>query len=208
MLCSAVFDAEGPEETPGTPALNEVAFLVGGEGVERIELAEPWQAITEIGFRPVLVSTRPGVVRGFDHLDPVEDFVVDRVVDHVDAMDFAALVIPGGVINCDQLRTSRSAVAFVRRFFEVGKPVAAICHAPWTLAEAAALTGRRLTGWPSLKTDVTNAGGEWVDEPVVVCRRGSNTLITSRGPDDLLLFCGALARELKRAGTDTDLRVS
>lgn len=182
-----------------TTTRTDVAFLVAAEGIERRELAEPWQAVTELGFRPVLVATTPGAVRTFEHLDPLDDFVVDQVVDRVDALDFAALVLPGGVVNVDQLRTSSAAVSFTRRFFELGSPVAAVGHAPWILVEAEVLTGRRLTSRPSLRTDVTNAGGEWTTEPVTVCRHGSNTLITGRGRGDLLPFCGELASELREA---------
>lgn len=184
-----------------TTTRDKVAFLVAGEGIEQVELTEPWQAIRETGLRPTLVATTPGPVQAFEHLDPAEEFLVDQLVDDVDAADFAALVIPGGVANSDQLRTHQSAVDFAREFFELGSPVAAICHAPWTLVEADVLPGRMLTSWPSLKTDIVNAGGQWSDEPVVVCRHGSNTLITSRGPDDLPQFCSALTDELAEAGS-------
>jgi len=179
---------------------DKVAFLVAGEGIEQVELTEPWQAIKEIGLRPTLVATTAGPVQAFEHLTPAEEFIVDQVVDDVNAADFAALVIPGGVVNSDQLRTHRPAVEFARAFFELGLPVAAICHGPWTLVEAGVLPERTLTSWPSLKTDILNAGAKWTDEPLVICREGGNVLITSRKPDDLPQFCSALADELEEAG--------
>ncbi|MGH4030110.1 type 1 glutamine amidotransferase domain-containing protein [Actinomycetota bacterium Odt1-20B] len=168
-----------------------IAFLTAPEGVEQIELTDPWQAVTDAGGEPVLVSTAPGQVRAFHHLDRADAFPVQEVVGEASAADFDGLVLPGGVANPDHLRTDERAVAFVREFFERGKPVAAICHAPWTLVEADVLHGRTLTSWPSLRTDIRNAGGDWVDEQVKVCDGGPSTLITSRRPDDLKAFCEA-----------------
>ncbi|MEU8714992.1 type 1 glutamine amidotransferase domain-containing protein [Streptomyces sp. NPDC048663] len=169
-----------------------IAFLTAPEGVEQVELTEPWKAVADAGHEPVLVSTEPGRVQGFDHLDKADTFSVDEVVGDVSADAFGALVLPGGVANPDILRTDDRAVAFVKGFFEAGLPVAAICHAPWTLVEADVVRGRTLTSWPSLRTDIRNAGGTWVDEQVQVCGAGPNTLITSRKPDDLKAFNGAL----------------
>ncbi|MFJ9350732.1 type 1 glutamine amidotransferase domain-containing protein [Streptomyces sp. NPDC101237] len=168
-----------------------IAFLTAPEGVEQVELTEPWKAVADAGHEPVLVSTEPGRVQGFDHLDKADTFPVDEVVGDVSADAFGALVLPGGVANPDLLRTDDQAVAFVKGFFEAGLPVAAICHAPWTLIEADVVRGRTLTSWPSLRTDIRNAGGTWVDEQVQVCGAGPNTLVTSRRPDDLKAFCGA-----------------
>lgn len=174
----------------------EVAFLVANEGVEQVELTEPWQALEKAGAHPVLVAPDAGEVQAFDHLDKAETFPVDLTVADADPGQFAALVLPGGVANPDRLRTDDDAVRFTRAFFDAGKPVAAICHAPWTLVEADVVRGRRLTSWPSLATDVANAGGDWVDEQVVVDTDGPNTLVTSRKPSDLDAFEGALIEVL------------
>ncbi|MEU5398029.1 type 1 glutamine amidotransferase domain-containing protein [Streptomyces sp. NPDC005963] len=175
-----------------------IAFLVASEGIEQVELTEPWQAVVDAGDTPVLVSTGEGTVQAFHHLDRGDTFPVDEVVGDTDAAGYGALVLPGGVANPDALRMDEGAVAFARSFFEAGKPVAAICHAPWTLVEADALRGRTLTSWPSLRTDIRNAGGTWVDEPVHICRNGPNTLITSRKPDDLGDFSRAFTQEFAR----------
>ncbi|MEV5318758.1 type 1 glutamine amidotransferase domain-containing protein [Streptomyces sp. NPDC052687] len=168
-----------------------IAFLTAPEGVEQVELTDPWQAAEDAGHQPVLVSTKPGEIQAFHHLDKADTFPVDEVVGETSADSFDALVLPGGVANPDFLRMDEKAVAFVRDFFTRGRPVAAICHAPWTLVEADVVRGRELTSWPSLRTDIRNAGGTWVDERVVVCERGSGTLVTSRKPDDLKAFCEA-----------------
>ena len=176
----------------------EVAFLVANEGVEQVELTEPWQALEKAGAHPVLVAPDAGEVQAFDHLDKAETFPVDLTVADADPERFAALVLPGGVANPDRLRTDDDAVRFTRAFFDAGKPVAAICHAPWTLVEADVVRGRRLTSWPSLATDVANAGGDWVDEQVVIDSDGPNTLVTSRKPSDLDAFEDALVEVLAR----------
>ncbi|MEU3603381.1 type 1 glutamine amidotransferase domain-containing protein [Streptomyces sp. NPDC006798] len=178
-----------------------VAFLVAPEGVEQSELTEPWRAVAAAGDVPVLVSTEEGRVQAFHHLDRGDSFPVERTVSGAGAGEYGALVLPGGLANPDALRTDPDAVAFVRSFFDAGKPVAAICHAPWTLVEADVVRGRTLTSWPSLRTDVGNAGGTWVDEPVRVCREGGSTLITSRRPDDLPAFTAAFTEEFARAAT-------
>jgi protease I len=169
-----------------------IAFLTAAEGIERVELTEPWDAVTSAGHTAVLLSPEEGEVQLFDHLDRAETKPVDQRVADASVDDFDALVLPGGVAPPDALRTDTDAVAFVRDFIASGKPVAAICHAPWTLVEAGVLDGRRLTSWPSLQTDVRNAGGDWVDEELVT----DGNLITSRKPDDLPAFTKALVDAL------------
>ena len=165
-----------------------IAFLVAAEGIERVELTEPWAAVVEAGGSPVLLSPEKGEVQTFDHLDRAETLPVDKAVKDADLADYDALVLPGGVANPDALRMDGDAVGFIRDFVGTGKPVAAICHAPWTLVEAGVLQGRTLTSWPSLRTDITNAGATWVDQQVVK----DGNLITSRNPDDLPAFTKAL----------------
>ena len=173
-----------------------VAFLVASEGIEQVELTEPWKAVEEAGARPVLVSPEEGKVQAFNHLDKADTFEVDVTTAKARVDDFDVLVLPGGVANPDALRTDASAVSFVKSFMESGKPVAAICHAPWTLVEADAVRGRKLTSWPSLQTDLRNAGATWVDEELVVCEQGPGPLVTSRKPDDLPAFTKALGEYL------------
>jgi len=165
-----------------------VAFLVAAEGIEQVELTEPWQAVQQAGGTPQLVSAESGTVQAMNHMDKGDTFPVDVTLDDADVASFDALVLPGGVANPDQLRTQPQAVAFAKAFFDAGKPVAVICHGPWTLVEADVVRGRRITSWPSVQTDIRNAGGDWVDEEVVVCASGPNTLISSRKPDDLKAF--------------------
>jgi protease I len=162
----------------------KIAFAVANEGVEQVELTSPWQAVEQAGGQPVLVSVESGQVQAFNHLDKGDTFDVDATFADSDPGDFDGLVLPGGVANPDQLRMHDDAVAFVKGFFEAGKPVAAICHAPWSLVEADVVRGRTLTSWPSLQTDLRNAGAEWQDREVVV----DGNLVTSRKPDDLDAF--------------------
>jgi protease I len=169
----------------------KVAFLAT-DGVEQIEYTEPRKAIEHAGAQVELVSLKPGEIQGFNHLDKGDRFPVDVAVAGAGADDYDALVLPGGVANPDVLRTNRDAVRFVRSFFEAGKPVAAICHGPWTLVEAGVVRGRTLTSWPSLRTDIENAGGTWVDEQVNVDRG----LVTSRKPDDLPAFNAKTIEEI------------
>ncbi len=173
----------------------QVAFLVAPEGTEQVELTEPWRAVTAAGGTPKLVSTAEGKVQAFDHLDKADTFPVDLTAGEASAGDFDGLVLPGGVANPDALRMDEEAVAFAKAFFDAGKPVAAICHAAWTLIEADVVRGRTLASWPSLRTDIRNAGGTWVDEQVKICTAGPNTLITSRKPADLDAFCPAFIAE-------------
>ena len=165
-----------------------IAFLVAGEGIEQVELTEPWAAVEQAGGTPKLLSPESGKVQAFHHLDKGDTFAVDAVVADADPSSYDGLVLPGGVANPDALRMNEDAVAFVRDFVESDRPVAAICHAPWTLAEADVVRGRRMTSWPSLRTDLRNAGAEWVDEEVVV----DGKLVTSRKPDDLPAFTDAM----------------
>ena len=169
-----------------------IAFLVAPEGVEQVELTEPWMAVEQAGGTPELVSTEVGTIQAFNHLTPADTFEADKAADGVSASDYAALVLPGGVANPDFLRTNDAAVAFAKSFFDAGKPVAVICHGPWTLIEADVVRGRTITSWPSVKTDLTNAGANWIDDEVVECPRGPNTLVSSRKPDDLPAFCNTL----------------
>ena len=172
-----------------------VAFLVAAEGIEQVELTEPWKAVEQAGGTPKLLSPESGEVQAFHHLDKADTFTVDVPVAEARPEEYDALVLPGGVANPDALRLDKAAVDFIRSFVESGKPVAAICHAPWTLAEAGVLQGRTMTSWPSLQTDLRNAGATWVDEEVVV----DGNLVTSRNPDDLPAFNAKLV-ELTAAG--------
>ena len=177
----------------GEPRLDgrRIAFLAT-DGVEQVELTEPWRAVRESGAVPSLISLDREPVHAFDHLDRSGSFVVDDTVLNAHVDDYDALVLPGGVANPDRLRTDEQAVAFVRAFVDAGKPVAVICHGPWTLLEAGAVRGRTLTSWPSLKTDLRNAGAHWVDQDVVVCEAGEATIVSSRKPADLPTFCETL----------------
>jgi protease I len=176
-----------------------VAFLVANEGVEQIELTAAWKAVEQAGGIPTLVAPEPGAVQAFNHLDRADTFDVDMTVDDALDQSFDALVLPGGVANPDRLRTLPKAVRFARSFFDGGKPVAVICHGPWTLIEAGAVRDRTLTSWPSLKTDLTNAGAEWVDGPVRVDTKGPNVLISSRKPADLPAFTAQLVETFATA---------
>jgi protease I len=168
-----------------------VAFLAT-DGVEQVELTEPWQAVEEAGGTPVLVSLEDGEIQAFDHRDKADRFAVDEVVADADESDFDGLVIPGGVVNPDAMRMNDEAVAFTRAFFDAGKPAAVICHGPWMLVEADVARGRTVTSYPSVRTDLRNAGADWVDEEVVV----DSGLVTSRNPDDLPAFCAKLVEEI------------
>lgn len=169
----------------------KIAFLMANEGVEQVELTEPLEAVRGSGAEVELLAPESGEVQAFNHLDKAQTFAVDRTVGEADAGDYDGLVLPGGVANPDQLRTKAEALEFVRDFFAAGKPVGAICHAPWTLIDAGVLEGRTLTSWPSLETDLRNAGAEWVDEEVHV----DNGFVTSRKPDDLAAFTAKIVEE-------------
>jgi protease I len=168
-----------------------VAFLFT-EGVEQVELTEPLEAVRKAGADTDLISLEKGEVEAWNHFDKGDKFKADHAVADVDASDYDGLVLPGGVANPDQLRADPDAVKFVRDFFEQKKPVGVICHGPWMLVEADVVKGRKVTSWPSVKTDLSNAGADWVDEEVVV----DNGLVTSRKPDDLPAFCAKVVEEL------------
>jgi protease I len=168
----------------------KIAFLAA-DGVEQVELTEPWKAVKEAGGEPELLSIESGEIQAFDHLDHGDMFPVDRKVAQADAADYDGLVLPGGVANPDFLRGDEKAVGFVRDFFDQGKPVGVICHGPWTIVEAGVVKGRTITSWPTLRTDIQNAGGTWVDEEVVV----DAGLVSSRKPDDLPAFCAKIVEE-------------
>ena len=167
-----------------------IAFLAA-DGVEQVELTEPWKAVEQAGGEPELLSIKSGEILAFDHLDHGDTFTVDKEVARADSSDYDALVLPGGVANPDFLRGDETAVSFVREFFDEGKPVGVICHGPWTIVEAGVVKGRKLTSWPTLETDIRNAGGNWVDEEVVV----DAGLVSSRKPDDLPAFCAKIVEE-------------
>jgi deglycase len=169
----------------------KIAFLTANEGVEQVELEEPLRAVREAGAEAELLAPEAGEVQAFNHLDKADTFEVDRPVGEADASEYDGLVLPGGVANPDQLRTKPEAVEFVRGFFAAGKPVGAICHAPWTLIDTGVAEGRTLTSWPSLETDLRNAGANWVDEEVHV----DQGLVTSRKPDDLEAFNAKIVEE-------------
>jgi protease I len=179
-----------------------IAFLAT-DMVEQVELVEPWRAVEQAGWEPELVSSRPGEIQAFDHYEKAGRFSVDRTVADARADDYDALVVPGGVGSPDELRTDERAVSFVRAFAEAGKPMAVICHGPWLLVESGVVRGRRVTSWPSLRTDILNAGGHWVDEEVVV----DDGIVTSRKPDDLPAFCARLVEEF-REGRHSRARIS
>lgn len=172
----------------------KIVFLVASEGTEQIELTEPWEAVKQAGGTPVLVAENPGAIQAFHHLDRGDTFPVDQVFGETRPDQYDGLVLPGGVAGPDFLRTVPNAVRLVGEFMALGLPVAAICHAPWLLIEAGVLTGRRVTSYPSLATDLRNAGAEWVDEQVVV----DHGLVTSRRPDDLPAFTAALVDEFAK----------
>ncbi|MDX6607919.1 MAG: protease [Solirubrobacterales bacterium] len=168
-----------------------IAFLMANEGVEQVELVEPRKAVEAAGAQVELISTDPGQIQGFNHLDKADTFDVDKTTKDAKAEDYDGVVLPGGVANPDNLRMDEDAVRFLREFFAAGKPVGAICHAPWMLIEADVVDGRTVTSYPSLQTDIRNAGGTWVDEEVHV----DSGLVTSRKPDDIPAFNAKIIEE-------------
>lgn len=180
------------------------AMMMANEGVEEVEFIEPRDALTKAGAEVLVVAPEAGEIQSFRHLDKSRRYDVDRALSDVRPSEFDALVLPGGVANPDQLRTFPEAVEFARAFFEDGKPVAVICHGPWTLVEADVVRDRTLTSWPSLRTDIRNAGGRWVDEEVQVCTSGPNVLVSSRKPDDLPAFCASIVDIFSRTRHPAD----
>jgi protease I len=181
-----------------------IAFVVANEGIEQAELTSPWQAVEEAGGQPVLVATKSGQAQAFNHLDKADTFDVDLTTSEAVVDDFDGLMLPGGVANADQLRGDPAAVGLVREFFDTGRPVAVICHGPWAIVEADRVRGRTLTAWPTLQTDIRNAGGTWVDAEVKVCEGGPNTLVSSRKPDDLPAFNPAMLEAFAKWKTMPD----
>jgi protease I len=168
-----------------------IAFLVAQEGIEEVELTEPWKAVERAGGTPELLAPEKGEVQAFNHLDKASTFPVDKTLAEARSADYDGVVLPGGVANPDALRTEQRALDFLREHFSAGKPIGVICHGPWTLVEADLVRERKLTSWPSLQTDIRNAGGDWVDEEVVV----DQGLVSSRKPDDLPAFCAKIVEE-------------
>jgi protease I len=180
------------EDTMAELSGKRIAFLAT-DGVEQVELTEPWHAVEKAGGTPELISLEEGEIQGFEHLDKGRTFEVDHAVRAADPSDYDGLVLPGGVANPDRLRMDAGAVEFVKTFVDDGKPIGVICHGPWTLVEAGAVKGRTLTSFPSLRTDIENAGGRWVDEEVHV----DQGIVSSRKPDDLPAFCAKVIEELR-----------
>ena len=191
-------------DTAGPLSGRTVGFLCAQEGTEQVELTEPWRAVEEAGGTPVLISEAPGSIQAFHHLDKGDRFEVDAVVSQVTTDDYDGFVLPGGVANPDLLRTIPNVVRLVGEAFATGTPVAAICHAPWLLIEAGVVRGRRMTSFPSLATDLRNAGAQWVDEEVVV----DHGLVTSRTPDDLPAFCRAFVEQMAQPGKDAGIHAA
>jgi len=175
----------------------KIAILVD-KGFEQVELVKPKQALEEAGAETHLISPQSGKVKAWDSTDWGKEFEVDKELDNVNATDYHGLLLPGGVMNPDYLRTNQKAVAFVKAFVDSGKPIAAICHGPWTLIEAGAAKGRQMTSWPSLKTDLQNAGATWVDQEVVT----DQGIVTSRKPDDIPAFNKKMIEEFAEGKHD------
>jgi len=167
--------------------------VLATDGVEQVELTEPVKAPKQAGAEVHVVAPKTGSIQGFNHFDKADPIPVQQALDQADAARYQALMLPGGVINPDQLRLHPKAIDFVRHFVQSGKPIAAICHGPWTLIDAGGVRGRRMTSWPSLKTDLSNAGAQWVDEQVVT----DNGLVTSRKPDDIPAFTRKMIEEFR-----------
>ena len=169
----------------------KIAFLVAQEGIEEVELTKPREAVEEAGAETDLIAPDSGEVQSFNHLDKSNTYPVDKSLDEADPSDYDGVVLPGGVANPDQLRTEERALRFLQQIASAGKPIGVICHGPWTLLDAELVSGRTITSWPSLKTDLRNAGANWVDEEVVV----DSGLVSSRKPDDLPTFCAKIVEE-------------
>jgi protease I len=175
-----------------------IAFLVAQEGVEEVELTKPWEAVKTAGATPELIAPKPGKVQAMNHLDKGSTFPVDRTLEEIRPQEYDAVVLPGGVANPDELRLEQRAVRFLQELSAEGKPLGVICHGPWTLIEADLVRDRTLTSWPSLKTDIGNAGGKWVNEEVVV----DQGMVSSRKPEDLPAFCAKIVEEFAEAAQE------
>lgn len=171
----------------------KIAVLVANEGIEQVELTEPMQAVRDAGAEVHIIAPEVGKVQAMNHLDKADVFEADRATSDAKASDYDGVILPGGVANPDQLRMDSGALQFLREAWDAGKPIAAICHAPWTLIESGIVKGRTLTSWPSLQTDIRNAGGTWQDSEV--CTDAG--LVTSRKPDDLPAFCSKMIEEFR-----------
>lgn len=172
-----------------------IAVVLDNEGVEQVELTEPMNALRQAGAEVVLIAPKSGEIQAFNHLDRGDKFEADVSAADAKASDFDALVLPGGVANADNLRMDQNAIDLVQSFAEAGQPIGVICHGPWALIEADVVRGRTLTSWPTLQTDLRNAGAYWVDQEVVVCDEGPGTIVSSRKPDDLAAFCSAIIEQ-------------
>src|SRR5919108_3249144 len=196
------------EANEGGPMANELkgkrVAIVATDMVEQVELLEPRKALDKAGAQTEVISIEPGKIQGFNHYDKGDEIPVDRTIEEASADEYDALMLPGGVGNPDTLRMDENVVHFVRQFFEQGKPVAAICHAPWTLVEAGVVRDRTLTSWSSFQTDIGNAGGNWVDEEVCV----DGGLVTSRKPDDLEAFCAKAIEEFAEGRHERQLEAT
>ncbi len=165
--------------------------IIAAEGVEEVELTKPREAVTEAGAETELLSIEEGEIQSLNHIDKSETYPVDKLVSDASVDDYDGVILPGGVLNPDNLRQDESVISFLQDFFKTGKPVGVICHGPWTLVEADLVRDRKITSWPSVRTDIENAGGNWVDEEVVV----DEGLVSSRNPDDLPAFCAKIVEE-------------
>jgi len=172
--------------------------VLATDGFEQVELTKPVEALKAAGAEVHIVALKAGRIQGFKHHEKGDTTLVDRILAEADPAAYAGLVLPGGVINPDALRIDEDAITFIRMFLDASKPIAAICHGPWTLIDAGGVKGRRMTSWRSLRTDLTNAGADWVDEEVVV----DNGLVTSRNPDDLPAFCAKMIEEFAEGRHD------
>jgi protease I len=192
---SCALDGERRDTVSGALEGKRIAFLVANAGVEQVELTRPWEQVKQAGGEPVLIAPEKSEVQAMNgDIEKGDTFTPDLAVTDVDTAEFDGLVLPGGVANPDKLRTDSEAVALVKSFASAGKPIAAICHGPWTLIEAGAVQGKTLTSWPSLQTDLRNAGATWEDHEVVQSDEGGYPLVTSRNPDDLDAFNDALTK--------------
>jgi len=192
LVCATLASADDTKKADLSKVKGKRVAILVTDGFEQSEMTGPRKALDEAGAKTTLIAPHAGQVKSWDKADWGKKYDVDLTLDKAKAADFDALVLPGGVINPDKLRLEDKAIAFIKAIHDDGKPIAAICHGPWTLIDAGAVKGRRMTSWPSLKADLKNAGAEWVDEPVVV----DNGLVTSRKPDDIPAFNRKMLEEI------------